>query len=94
MLLSRYPTAPARSAANRSSSSSDTVNITTAVEDATCEMAAAASIPPPGMRTSMSATCGRIERTAATAVGASGASPLTSKPPCSSADRTRARVGR
>ena len=76
--LSRYPRAPARTAANTVSSSSCIVSTSTATCGAASTMRRVASTPSmPGMLMSISTTSGWSERAAATAASPESASPTT-----------------
>ena len=58
--LSRYPLAPARSAANRSSSVSETVNMTTIICGRRAVISQQAAIPLPGILMSSTHKSGRV----------------------------------
>ena len=78
-VLRRNPLAPAWSAWNRYSSRSKVVRMSTCAPGSAATIRRVASIPSmPGIRTSMSTTSGRRQRTSSTAPAPSAASPTTS----------------
>ena len=73
MVFNKYPSAPARSAAKRSASVSETVSITILAFGSLAEISHAAATPLPGIRTSSRQTSGLSQMAACTAWAASAA---------------------